>query len=109
MGVDFNACGGHTLEPGSGCDPDRFARHPDLMPAIEWTRHFLREFNPAYRDDEPAWGLELGLRCLRLPGTFRILFGRHLFRMGHIARWYSFLTEPGARTALRRATRAVAG
>src|SRR4051794_36942237 len=101
MGVDFTACGEHFLEPGSGCDPNLFALHPDLGPAVEWTREFLLELNPAYQDDEPAWEFAIDLRCLRLPGTFRILFGRHLFLLRHIARWHTFLTECRARTVLR--------
>jgi hypothetical protein len=53
--------------------------------------------------------LEIGLRCLSLPGAFRIIFGRQVLVVEHIARWHTFLTDPAARTALRRATRAVAG
>jgi hypothetical protein len=110
MGVDFTACGDHYLEPGSGCDPELFVRHPDIRLAAEWTGELLREFNPAYRDDEPRWELGLdGLRCLRLPGTFRLSFGRHLFVLNHIARWRAFLTDPAARSVLRRATSAVVG
>jgi hypothetical protein len=108
MGVDFTACGEHRLELGSGCDPDLFVLHPDFGPAVAWTQDLLLPINPDYRDEGPAWDMGVGLRCLRLPGTFRLYFGNHLFLLGHIARWYTFLTDPEARSVLRRASRAVA-
>jgi hypothetical protein len=108
MGVDFIAYGEHHLEPGSGCDPKLFARHPGLRPAVEWTRDFLRQSNPNFQDDDVSWELEFGLRSLRLAGTFRILLGCHLFLVTHIARWHTFLTDPGARGVLQQAARAIA-